>query len=111
MALLVKDPDANKGKTIVLFAKITQFDAATGDCIFRANIAHKKMENSWDYTENAVFGGAGGKSGCSALKGFVAGDEVKVTATSLGSISYETQVRGNTTVPAFRVEQIVSSTS
>lgn len=110
LALLVKDPDANKGKTIVLFARITQFDAATGDCIFRANVAHQKMENSWDYSENAVFSGEGGKVGCSALKGFVVEDEVKVTATSLGSISYETQIRGNTTVPAFRVEKIESST-
>lgn len=110
LALLVKDPDANTGKTIVLYARITQFDAATGDCVFRANVAHQKMENSWDYSENAVFGGEGGKAGCSALKGFVADDEVRVTATSLGSVSYETQIRGNTTVPAFRVEKIESLT-
>jgi hypothetical protein len=110
LALLVKDPEANTGKTIVLFAKITQFDAATGDCVFRANVAHQKMENSWDYSENAVFAGEGGKAGCSALEGFVAEDEVRVTATSLGSISYETQIRGNTTVPAFRVEKIESLT-
>lgn len=110
LALLVKEPDANTGKTIVIFAKITQFDAATGDCVFRANVAHQKMENSWDYSENAVFGGEGGKAGCSALKGFVAEDEVRITATSLGSVSYETQIRGNTTVPAFRVEKIESLT-
>ena len=74
--------------------------------MFRANVAHQKMENSWDYSENAVFSGEGGKAGCSALEGFVAEDEVRVTVTSLGSISYETQIRGNTTVPAFRVEKI-----
>jgi hypothetical protein len=108
LALLVKDPDANTGRTLVLFARITQFDAATGDCVFRANVAHQKMENSWDYSENAVFTGEGGKAGCSALKDLVAEDEVRVTATSLGSISYETQIRGNTTVPAFRVEKIES---
>jgi len=110
LALLVKDPDANTGKTIVVYARITQFDAATGDCVFRANVAHQKMENSWEYSENAVFGGEGGIAGCSALKGFVAEDEVRVTATSLGSVSYETQIRGNTTVPAFRVEKIESLT-
>ena len=110
LALLVKDPDANTGKTVVLYARITQFDAATGGCIFRANVAHQKMENRWDYGENAVFGGEGGKAGCSALKGFVVEDEIRVTATSLGSISYETQIRGNTTVPAFRVEKIESLT-
>lgn len=110
LALLVKNPDGHTGKTIVLYARITQFDAATGECVFRANVAHQKMENSWDYSENALFGGEGGKAGCSALEGYVADDEVRVTATSLGSVSYETQIRGNTTVPAFRVEKIESLT-
>lgn len=110
LALLVKNPDAHTGKTIVIYARITQFDAATGECVFRANVAHRKMENSWDYSENALFGGENGKAGCSALEGYVAEDEVRVTATSLGSVSYETQIRGNTTVPAFRVEKIESLT-
>ncbi|WP_190243012.1 hypothetical protein [Arthrobacter globiformis] len=108
LALLVKSPDSYSGKTMVLYAKITQFDAATGKCIFRAGIAHKKMENSWDYDENSVFRGGDGSSNCPSLDGFVSDDEVRITATSLGSVSYETQIRGNTTVPAFKVETIAS---
>lgn len=108
LALLVKSPDSHKGKIIVLYARITQFDAATGSCTFRANISYKKMENSYDYDENSVFRGADGDTNCPALSGFVTDDEVRITATSLGSISYETQIRGNTTVPAFRVEEITS---
>ena len=45
-------------------------------------------------------------SDCPSLEGFVADDEVRITATSLGSISYGTQIGGNTTVPAFKVERI-----
>lgn len=109
LALLVKTPDSHTGKTMVVYARITQFDAATGKCIFRANISHKKMESSWEYGENAIFRGGDGDSECPSLEGFVADDEVRITATSLGSISYETQMRGNTTVPSFHVEKITSA--
>lgn len=108
LALLVKDPESYSGNTMVLYARISQFDAATGKCIFRASIAHKKMESSWDYGENAIFRGGDGNSDCPSLDGFVADDVVRITATSLGAISYETQIRGNTTVPAFKVETITS---
>jgi hypothetical protein len=110
LALIVKSPDDQAGKTVVIYANITQFDAATGDCIFRANVAHQKMENSWEYDENAVFTGEEGRVGCAALKEFVKDDRVKITATSLGSISYDTQIGGKTTVPAFRVEKIEAAT-
>jgi hypothetical protein len=106
LALLVKSPDSHSGKTMIIYARITQFDAATGQCIFRANISHKKMENSWEYGGNSMFRGGDGGSDCPALEGFVADDEVRITATSLGSISYGTQIGGNTTVPAFKVERI-----
>jgi hypothetical protein len=109
LALLVKSPDSYTGKTIVIYARITQFDAATGKCIFRANVSHKKMKNSWEYGENSIFRGGDGDSNCPALEGFVADDEVRITATSLGSVSYETQLRGNTTVPSFQVEKITSA--
>jgi hypothetical protein len=44
LALLVKSPDSHKGKIIVLYARITQFDAATGLCTFRANILTRKWK-------------------------------------------------------------------
>jgi hypothetical protein len=108
LALLVKSPDSHSGKTMIIYARITQFDAATGKCIFRANISYKKMESSWEYGQNSIFRGVDGASDCPSLEGFVADDEVRITATSLGSIGYETQIRGNTTVPAFKVEKIAS---
>lgn len=60
LALLVKSPDSNTGKMIVLYAHITHLDAATGECTFRANISHEKMDNSYEYDENSVFRGGVG---------------------------------------------------
>lgn len=106
LALLVKDPDSHTGKTIILYARITQFDAATGVCAFRANISFKKMDNAWEYGANSLFSGRDQASKCPELSSFVADDEVRITATSIGSISYDTQIGGRTTVPKFRVENI-----
>ncbi|MHA7173959.1 hypothetical protein [Arthrobacter monumenti] len=43
---------------------------------------------------------------CPALQGFITDDEVRIMATSLGSLSYDTQIGGSTTVPMFMVEKI-----
>ncbi|MBD1543912.1 hypothetical protein G9E11_17045 [Arthrobacter sp. IA7] len=108
LALLVKNPYSYKGKIIVLYATITQFDSATGPCTFRADIAHAKQKERWDYDDNSVFTGGDGVSDCPDLGGFVDGDVVQITATSLGSISYDTQIGGRTTVPSFHVEKIAA---
>lgn len=106
LAQLVKNPDGAEGDVVVIYGEITQFDAATGTCSFRANIAHKNMANSWDYEHNSIFEGGDGLSDCPKLDNFVAEDEVKIVATSLGSYSYDTQIGGSTTVPKFHVEKI-----
>ena len=42
-----------------------------------------------------------GETDCPVLDPFVADDEVKLWITVTGSISYDTQIGGNTTVPAY----------
>lgn len=37
---------------------------------------------------------------------FITDDMVQMTVTALGSNTYDTQIGGNTTVPAFNVERI-----
>lgn len=106
LARLVKKPDGATGDVAVLYGEITQFDAATGECAFRANIAHAKMSSTWKYEHNSMFVGGDGISDCPKLEDFVADDEVKIVATSMGSYSYDTQAGGNTTVPKFKVEKI-----
>ncbi|MDQ0096148.1 hypothetical protein [Paeniglutamicibacter psychrophenolicus] len=106
LARLVKKPDSATGDVAVFYGTITQFDAATGECIFRANISHAKMYSSWKYEHNSIFVGGDGLSDCPKLDDFIADDEVKIVATSMGSYSYDTQAGGNTTVPKFKVEKI-----
>lgn len=97
-ALITKDPDAHIGEKIVLFAQVTQFDSATGTDTFRANAAVDQLEYwSLDGT-NTIFVGDE-----ELLGPVVQGDIVKVYATVLGSLSYETQIGGNTTVPSIAV--------
>lgn len=50
-ALLVKNPDANIGRKIVLYGAVTQFDTATGQNSF---IARTGAEPG-DYDESAIF--------------------------------------------------------
>ncbi|WP_309081032.1 hypothetical protein [Zhihengliuella sp.] len=106
LALLVKRPDDHVDKTVVLYGHVTQFDAATGTCIFRADISHQNMADTWDYEHNSIFMAGDGDSECPVLDDVIADDQVQVTATSLGSFTYDTQIGGSTTVPMFQVERI-----
>lgn len=109
LSLLAKSPDDHFGETVVVYGEITQFDAATGICTFRADVAHANMASTWDYEHNAIFTGGDGEEDCPALQDFITEDEVRITATSLGSLSYDTQIGGSTTVPMFMVEKITLS--
>jgi hypothetical protein len=105
LALISKNPDSHLGRQVKVYANITQFDAATGDCIFRGNTAHTNMADSWDYEHNSLFMGEGG-IGCEPLTEYVADDEVLVLATVGPSFSYDTQIGGSTTVPTYFVDGI-----
>ncbi|HEY3547950.1 MAG TPA: DUF2510 domain-containing protein [Propionicimonas sp.] len=102
--LLVKDPDSYVGKTYVLYGEVTQFDAATGKDTFLANSGPAKKRISYGYTtyaENSEF-----TSDEIMLGDLVRGDCFKAKVTVLGSISYDTQIGGRTTVPKFQVDSI-----
>lgn len=105
LAQITKNPDSHLGRQVQIYANITQFDAATGDCIFRGNTAYTNMADSWDYEHNSLFMGEGG-AGCEVLSDFVADDEVFVLATVGPSFSYDTQIGGSTTVPTYFVDDI-----
>lgn len=102
---IVKDPDGHIGETVVLFGNVTQFDSATGQCIFRANIGHANMRK-WDYDHNAMVVAGDWSTTCPELDDVLQDDEVKITATVLRSHSYDTQIGGRTTVPLFEVSKI-----
>ena len=106
MALIIKDPDAHKDERVVIFAKVTQFDSATGECSFRGNASAVPVDKSWDYKENIFLKGGSGGVPCEELKDYVEDDEVKVLATSQGEVQYETAMRASLSAPQFRIDKI-----
>lgn len=99
--LIAKDPDSYIGKTYVVYGSVTQFDAATGDDTFRADVGHKNMAYSYEYDTNTMLNGTPAR-----LKNVVQDDEFRANVTVMGSFSYDTQIGGSTTVPLLRVDAI-----
>lgn len=105
-AKLAKDPDSQIGENFLLYGVVTQFDAATGVCIFRANSSNSDQSGRYEFDVNAIFSSGDADSNCPVLDDIVLDDHVKIWATVQGSFSYETQIGGETTVPAFDVASI-----
>ena len=103
-ALLVKNPDAAKGRKIIIYGYVTQFDAATGTYGFRANTAATPGTDWYDYDVNTVVSAPAGQS--NILTNVVEDDFVTMHVEVVGSYSYDTQIGGNTTVPQFQVNII-----
>jgi hypothetical protein len=100
-AKLVKAPDRYIGKRYRVWACISQFDAATGPDTFRGQASFRKEPYWWLSGDNALFTGSE-----SQLERYVTDDIVVMGVISLGSISYDTQIGGSTTVPLFEVVTI-----
>ncbi|TDB69924.1 hypothetical protein [Micromonospora sp. KC723] len=99
--LIAKNPDAYLGKHYVVYGRVTQFDAATGTDTFRANVAHRRMPDEYDYETNTMFSGSE-----SDLTNLVEDDIFRANVTVLGSYSYDTQIGGQTTAPLLLVDSI-----
>lgn len=97
--LIAKNPDGHIGERVVVYGTVTQFDTATGTESFRINLGASPVTDSpqsyLDHDTNSMVSGA-----AEDLANVVRGDEVKIYGEVIGSISYDTQVGGNTTVPA-----------
>ena len=98
---MIKSPDRYIGKGYVVWACITQFDAATGDDSFRGEASNKNREYWFSDGENTYFSGDTDR-----LADFVTDDVVVMNVTSLGSYTYDTTLGGSTTVPWFYVDKI-----
>ncbi len=102
MAKILKDPDAYAGRYFVVYGEITQFDSATGPDAFRADVANRNTtEYGFFDGENAIFTGTEKR-----LNDFVNGDVFKATVKVTGSLTYDTQIGGSTTVPEFEIIKI-----
>lgn len=99
--VIAKNPDAHTGKRIIVYGYVTQFDAATGTTSFRASIDGVKHRQTYEYDTNTFLRGT-----ADALADIVVDDEFKAEVTVGGSLSYDTQIGGSTTVPVLQVDTI-----
>ncbi len=104
-ALIAKEPDAHIGTNLIVYGTVNQLDSATGPCNMLLGAAEAQKENSFDYGQNTLATSGDGDNSCPVFDPLVEGDHVKMWVTVLGSYSYETQIGGNTTVPAFEAWQ------
>ncbi|WP_337109882.1 hypothetical protein [Prescottella equi] len=101
-ALLVKDPDAAKGRKVVVYGRVTQFDAATGKTTFRANTAATVQDSEWGYSQNTIVHARD----AATVADVVQEDVVKMFVTVDGSQTYDTAIGGQMTVPQVTVNII-----
>ena len=103
-AKIAKDPASHVGEAIIVYGEVTQFDAATGADVFRANVDGIKHPVSYgyaDYPTNTVLAGNGVDLG-----DLVQGDLFQAEAIVTGSISYETTMGGTLTAPQLSVSKV-----
>lgn len=98
-ALLVKNPDAAKGRKLIVHGVVTQFDSATGTSDFRADTGAEPMGRRYDYQQNTLVHAPDP----AILTNVVEKDMVTMYVDVAGSYSYDTQIGGHTTVPLFNV--------
>ena len=98
---LVKAPDRFLRKCYKLFACISQYDAATGEDTFLAQASNERQRLWFTYGDAVVV-----VSAPSRFRTLVEDDIVKMKVMAYGSLSYDTQRGGNTTVPLFWADSI-----
>src|SRR5215831_2565175 len=103
---IAKDPDTHADEAYIVYGKVTQFDAATGQSEFRADVGGTRQYPDevgyvTTYPTNTVL------SGDSAmLKPIVEGDLFTAEVQVTGSLTYDTQIGGSTTVPELQINSI-----
>ncbi len=97
LALIARDPDANRGRKIVIYGDVTQADAATGKFQILVNAAGSQYWNWYDFDENAMIS----VTNSHLFSNVVKDDLVQLYVEVKGSRSYSTTLGGSTTVPEF----------
>jgi hypothetical protein len=100
--IIAKEPAAHEGERIIVYGRVTQFDAATGNDTFRASVdGVDHPGDAYAFDTNTMLSGD-----ASALRDIVNEDLFRAEVTVAGSMSYGTQIGGNTTVPMLTVDTI-----
>ena len=95
LAKVLRNPDSYVGKKYVIYGEVTQFDSATGEDAFRADVAYRDIREYgyWAGGENAII-----QKGAANLDDIVQDDIVKMYVVVEGSLTYDTTIGGSATV-------------
>jgi hypothetical protein len=99
--VIAKNPDAHIGERVIVHGRVTQFDAATGTTAFRASVDGVRQKRAYDYDTNTLLTGD-----AVDLQDIVVDDEFTAEVMVRGSLTYQTQIGGSTTVPVLLVRTI-----
>jgi hypothetical protein len=101
-AKILKNPDRYIGDKIIIYGEVTQFDATTRDDTFLADTASRNTTSYGHFDgENTMLTGPARK-----LDDLVEADIFRASVTVLGSVDYDTQIGGNTSVLLLDVNSI-----
>lgn len=100
-AQIAKDPEGYVGDKIVLYAEVTQFDAATGSDSFRASTGAEQPSGPLELDVNTLLSGDR-----SVLTDVTVGDVLKVHAIVEGATTYDTVMGGGMTAPVLKVAAV-----
>ena len=102
---LEKDPDAYTGTCVHLWANISQYDANTGVCSFRAELSAVRSTYWLDYSGNAIFL-TDSDTECPELDGIDVDDFIEVWAIGSGSYTYDTTIGGSATATLWSIDVV-----
>ncbi|RZT83661.1 hypothetical protein EV383_0473 [Pseudonocardia sediminis] len=105
--MIAKDPESSEGKRVVVYGRITQFDAATGRTSFRADVRGTPFPSDENYPDGMVNTILDGSE--SDLLPLVEGDVFRAEATVTDATTYDTQIGGQTVAPHLDVTAIERS--
>ncbi|MFD5812376.1 DUF2510 domain-containing protein [Rhodococcus aetherivorans] len=101
-ALIARDPSAARGRKLVLYGYVSQFDSATGTNQFRASVDSQPLGSWYEYDHNVVI-----KAGDRGLVANVVEDDLITLWVEVDEpLTYDTTLGGSTTVPSFRLNMI-----
>ncbi|WP_141136485.1 hypothetical protein [Rhodococcoides kyotonense] len=99
--ILVRDPNAAKGRKLVVYGYVTQFDSITGPSTFRVETAANPGSNWYDFDHNTIvnFDPTVGAN-------VIAEDIVTMYVEVVGTTTYDTTLGSSQTVPTLRANVI-----
>jgi hypothetical protein len=99
--VLVRDPDAERGRRVVVYGYVTQFDSVTGTSMFRADTSAVEGNQWYEFDHNTIvnFDPVIGRE-------IIDGDVVTLYAEVAGSRSYETTLGTSETALVLKANMI-----